>query len=346
MPPIDYILDENKVPLYFDSNKIYDDSVRTQIPTFQDLNIYKDFKIPPRAPNLFYKDFGLLFHPRLKDPKTRRPLLIKNLTEYQIRWWNAKGDIATPKANKVGLTTTSGLELFQSRLLPEEAGSDALWIAQNQRMANEHVLNLKNQIRWSKKYSQFLITRPDIELFREEKSKASVIYVGNPYDPKRPSRIIAIGGSESLAYSWKYVNRVHGSDISLLKSKDQKAFFAGLYSRLANTEGPVKFESVPNGQHGEFWNIINKSRYKKNVESSDEDFAEDPENRAGDFKVWDIPYTEAVSAGVITDAFIQKQRSRLGELLFSQLFECNFLPPGNQWYKAEWFKSERYVVGW
>ena len=344
MSPFDYTLDEKGYAVPFDANKVVDDTARAHVAAFQEQEVILDFEVP-KEPQQFYESFGLLLHPRLKDPVTKRPILIKELAPYQVRWWKEKGDVATPKSNKVGLTTTSGLELFQSRLLPEEAGFDALWVAQTARMANEHILNLKNQIRWSKRYSKFLITRPDIELFREEKSKASVIYVANPYDRKRPSRIIGIGGSESLAYSWKYINRIHGADISLLKAKEQKAFFAGLYSRVANTQGPIKFESIPNGQQGEFWNIISKSRDKR-ADVDNEELAEDPEGRAGDFKIWDIAYTEAISAGVITEEFIEKQKRRLGDLLFSQLFECNFLPPGNQWYRAEWIKSEGYGIGW
>ncbi len=338
-----YILDTLGRPIYYDPKTIVNDAVRDHVIGFQDMGVQLDFEVP-KDPQLFYESFGLMPHPRLKDLITKRPIPVEKLTPYQIRWWKERNDLATPKSNKVGLTTTSGLELFQSRLLPEEAGYDALWVAQTQRMANEHILNLKTMIRWSKNYSKFMITRPDIELFREEKSKASILYIANPYDKKRPSRIIGIGASESSAFSWKYVNRVHGADISLIKSKDQKSFFAGLYSRLANTSGIVKFESVPNGQQGEFWNIVNKSRYHIDVDNLDDDI--DPEGMASDFKVWDIPYTEGIASNVITPEFIDKQKRRLGDLLFSQTYECNFLPPGNQWYKPGWFKADNYTVGW
>lgn len=338
---IDYFLDANGNVIHYNPQTIITTVSNEFVPKMtQDPTIKLNHEVPRDAQS-FYEDFGLFPHPRLKDPNTKLPVPVKSLTEYQKRFWNERHDLAVPKSNKVGLTTISGLELFQSRILPEEAGFDALWVAQTQKMANEHLLNLKLRIRNSAEYSKFLILRPDLELFKEEKSKASMIYISNPYDYKRPSRIIAIGASEAGAFSWERVNRVHGSDIALIKSKDQKAFFAGLYSRLANTEGRVKFESIPNGQQGEFWNIVNRARYHIKTDEGDDEY----DDVINDFKVFDIPYTEATSAGVISEEFIEKQRRRLGDLVFSQTYECNFLPPGNQWYKPGWMKVEPYTVG-
>jgi hypothetical protein len=97
-------------------------------------------------------------------------------------------------------------------------------------------------------YKKYLIEKPSKDIMLEEKSKVSVAYIINPYNPKRPSRIIGIGSSINKAYSWKRINRIHMSDVSLIAGTDQKSFFGALYSRLANTHGVVKIESIPNGR--------------------------------------------------------------------------------------------------
>ncbi len=155
----------------------------------------------PRDPQEFYEDFGFLTHPRLKD-ETGKPLLVKRLTPYQYEFWRYPGNAHAIKSQKIGLTTTSLLEDFQFALLPEGAGKDILIIAQNQLLANDHIRTLKRMIYESKKYSQFLITSSE-EVFKEEKSKISMIFNKNPYNPNRNTRIIELGKYESTVWSWK-----------------------------------------------------------------------------------------------------------------------------------------------
>src|SRR5579864_5551746 len=133
----------------------------------------------PRDPQEFYADFGFLTHPRLKD-ENGQPVVVEKLAPYQLEFWAYPSNALAIKSQKIGLTTTSLMEDFQFTLLPEGAGKDVLVIAQNQLLADDHILTLKRMIYQSKKYSQFLLTTPDV--FREEKTKMSVIYVKNPYD--------------------------------------------------------------------------------------------------------------------------------------------------------------------
>lgn len=133
------------------------------------------------------------------------------------------------------MTTSFLLEDIQSRLLPEGAGYDLLVVAQNQQMADEHIRDLKNLMRNSETRAKYLIERPDKQLLREESSKVSVAYIRNPYNVKMPSRIIGLGASEKSVFSWKKVNKIHVSDVSLINVNNQREFFGGLHSRLANT---------------------------------------------------------------------------------------------------------------
>jgi len=299
--------------------------------------------VVPLDPEEFYKDFGFLTHPRLKD-ENGQPVVVEKLAPYQREFWAYKGNALAIKSQKIGLTTTSLLEDFQFTLLPEGAGKDVLVIAQNQLLADDHILTLKRMIYQSKKYSQFLVTTPDA--FREEKTKMSVIYVKNLYDTNRPSRIIALGKSEASVWSWKNVGKIHMSDVAKLEIKEQKNFFAAVYSRLANTEGIIKIETPPNGQQGEVYNIYNKSRAKiiENNGNVLDTFAEDPADNASKFRIFEYPAVEAVKAGIISREFLEQERTELGDLLFSQLYECNFLPPGNQWYNESMIYREDYGV--
>lgn len=299
--------------------------------------------VVPRDPQEFYEDFGFLTHPRLKD-ENGQPLVVEKLAPYQYQFWAYHGNALAIKSQKIGLTTTSLLEDFQFTLLPEGAGKDVLVIAQNQLLADDHILTLKRMIYQSKKYSQFLVTTPDA--FREEKTKMSVIYVKNLYDNNKPSRIIALGKSEASVWSWKNVGKIHMSDVAKLDIKEQKNFFAAVYSRLANTEGVIKIETPPNGQQGEVYNIYNKSKAKIIEEdaSVQDMLAEDPGDNASKFKIFEYSAIEAVKAGIISMEFLQQERVELGDLLFSQLYECNFLSAGNQWYTESMIHTEDYGV--
>jgi len=305
-------------------------------------NSYDDLTVP-RDPQKFYEDFGLIPHPRLKN-SNNEPIVVTKLAPYQNTFWEYLGNALAIKSQKIGLTTSSLMEDFQFTMLPEGAGKDVLVIAQNQMLANDHIRTLKYMIYRSAKYSQFLLTRSE-EAFKEEKSKVSVIFVKNPYDRKRPSRIIGLGKSESSVWSWKNVGKVHMSDVAKLDLKDQKTFFAAVYSRLANTNGVVKIETPPNGQQGEVYNIYNNSKTKTSLDQRITDtFVEDPENNASKFKVFEFTAREAVSARIISEEFLAQERRELGDLLFSQLYECNFLPPGNQWYNESMIALDDYEV--
>ncbi len=202
------------------------------VPDFEK-KLHLDFEIS-RDPQEFYKSFGYFDHDYKRDKKTNLPEKVTELTWYQKEF--AKLDYGLMlKGNKVGMTSSELLGDFQTRLLPESAGFDCLVGAAKLEIANELVMKLKTWIANSPRYSKFLVKRPDFEEFREEKSKVGVIVVRNPYNPKKKSKIMAIGNSLSSVYSRMQINRVHITDPSLLKIKKQDDYFAGLLSRLANT---------------------------------------------------------------------------------------------------------------
>ena len=297
----------------------------------------------PREPSIFYDEFGYLPHPWKRDNRGL-PTPVLQLTDYQLAFWRQEGNVICLKSNKIGLSTTSHLELFQSRLLPEEAGFDCLLVAQNQKIANMHLLDLKKIIAQSGKYSDFMIRRPDIELFKEEKTKLEALYVRNPYMPSRPSRIIALGSSAPSGFSWKHINRIHMSDISLIKKMEETEFFAALYSRLANTNGVMKIESIPSAKYGEFYRLWKAANQQEYTQLEEEVLVQDPKDFLTSFTPMELDWKVAVEHGVITQAYIDQAKKDLGEIEFGRKFECKFTEDSSQWYKEEWEHTEEYQV--
>jgi len=287
----------------------------------------------PRDPQEFYEDLGFPFE--VKD-KNGMPKRARKLTDYQIMAWKEKKNLLVVKSNKIGLTSSFLLEDIQSRLLPEEAGYDLLLSAQSDEQAFEHIKTATDILRNSRKYSQFL---------DERKSNSGTLTIKNPYNPRRSSRIIGLGSSIKAVFSWKRVNRIHMSDVSLLPLNGQKEFFGGLYSRLANTNGTIKIESIPMGQEGEVFRIYNnwmeaqgkKIKIKDSVASN---VVADPKKLSTSFKVFEYPAELAVKAGIISKEFLANQKLDLGELMYQQLYGCKFIASGNQWYKVEWFSKD------
>lgn len=269
----------------------------------------------PLDPQEFYKDFGYLLHPKTGEYKTE-------LTDYQYKIWknenNSKYRLVI-KSQKVGLSTSALLEDFQKSITTCK-GKDILIIAQTQSHANEHLRTLKNLILNSEKYRQFLITNPSELLLREEKTKVGVAYIKNPDNALQPSRIIALGSSETQVWSWKQVGHIHFSDITASKLVDDSSLFAAAFSRLANTDGTMLIETPSRRPVGKVYEIYEK--YYVNKEKSDL------------FDITIVKASEAVKAGLITSEFLKAEKERLGPL-YSQFYEAEFLSIGGNLFPYE-----------
>lgn len=303
---------------------------------------YEREYIPDNAEE-FYEDFGYLLHPWKRDAK-KRPVPVVKMTPYQLAFWTPQKNMVMLKCNKAGVSTTSHLEMFWSRLQPNEAGFDSLLIAQNQKIANMHLLDLKKLVSQSAKYNKYMIRRPDVELFKEEKTKLEVMYIRNPYKPSRPSRIIALGSSVGSGFSWKHINRIHMSDVSMIKRIEETEFFSALYSRLANTNGIIKIESIPGEKRGEFYRIWKRSQGDKTFSGlPEESLAEDTADLSSTFTPIKITYIDAMREGVISEDYINKAKRDLGPIEFARIFEAQFAEDSAQWYDEDWFKTGNYT---
>src|SRR5581483_3428976 len=158
-----------------------------------------DDKTIPLDPTEFYKDFGRFTHPRTGKP-------VAELTKYQYEAWKGifeYNKIFCLKSQKIGLTSALLLAAFQLAVLPSSVkqscrGKQILVIAQTVTHAELHLRDLRRMIADSKKYSPFLITKGGTdELFADEATKTSAIYLRNPDNPQRPTTILALGITNS-----------------------------------------------------------------------------------------------------------------------------------------------------
>jgi hypothetical protein len=298
---------------------------QNELDIFQTYDELADIQIPT-DPQKFYEDFGLFEH-----PLTRKP--VKKLTTYQYNTWKDAFNYRyrlVVKSQKVGITTSTLLEDFQKAVLPIEhplscMGKEILIIAQTADMAKEHLYTLRKMVLNSKKYAPFLISKASSLVLRDEVTKATVMYVKNPNNVHKPTRIIALSPSERSVWSWKEVKHIHMSDVAVNQSVDDSGLFGASFSRLANTNGSMIIESPPRGQRGQIWEIYQASKLKG-----------DEEHETAKFKVREISAESAVDNGLMTQEFLNQERVRLG-VLYAQYYECAFLNPYTSWYDENRF---------
>jgi hypothetical protein len=257
--------------------------------------------IPARE---FYQDFGYLIH-----PYTHRPVF--DLTDYQYAIWDSPSRYRlVVKSQKTGISTSALLEDFQKAITTCK-GQDILLIAQSQAHANEHLLTLKTLIMHSDKYRKYLMLDPSEGSFKEEKSKMSMAYFKNPDQTK--SRIIGVGMSEGIIWSWKNIAHIHMSDPTASSVKDDSPIFAAAFSRLANTNGTMLIETPPRGPHGKVFEIYQESLTKQKTKQEE-----------GQFQIFHVTAQDAVRQDVIGQEFLDEEKMRLGAL-YPQYYEAEFI---------------------
>lgn len=265
----------------------------------------------PEDPIEFYKDFGYVLHPETNEP-------IKELTPYQNQIWKSKAKTkVVVKPQKSGITTSVLLEDFQTAIT-KGRGKDILVVAQTKDMATEHLYTLKRMIVDSEKYRKYLITESKELYFREEKTKVSVIFLKNPDNPFRPTRIIAVGFSHRQLWSWKNVYRIHMSDVVTSEVVDDEPVYAAAKSRLANTNGYWVIESPPKGVNNYYYRIYDM--YKDNTDPN--------------VQVFIVDIEDAIKYKITTRDFIESERKRLG-FLFAQFYGSSFIEAQGNLFSIE-----------
>jgi hypothetical protein len=268
----------------------------------------------PKDVSEFYKDFGLLEHPLTSEP-------VQDLTSYQKEAWHDVERyryVLNIKSNKIGLSTSHLLCLFY-HMITDCIGYQALIIAQNMRMSREHLYTLHKMILNSEKYKPFLVSigDKDVNLLRGETSRVTEMFLRNPHNPNKPTRIIAIPATAGSAVSWKEVKYIMASDITMT-DKDYDQTVRGLFTRLANTQGYFIIETIPNGPQGLVYDTWLRNRTQQGT----------------DFKVREYPVLLAVEAGLITEEFLEKEKQRHGPD-YDRLYNCSFAATGGNVFNLQ-----------
>lgn len=281
----------------------------------------------PQDPDKFYPKFGLLEHDLTHKPVTK-------LAFYQSKLWQWAFKVRyrlAVKSQKIGISTSALMEDGQFAFLPptnlfSTMGYDTLVIGQDASKGKEHIGDLTTMIKASREYHDFLIEKPEPFLKRTQVTNSNMIFLRNPWNPLRPSRIIGRGSNPGGIWSYKRVKKIHMSDVAATSKKDDKELFDASFSRLAITRGTMLIESPPRGARGQLYEIYKASKLETDIEDPDHDAKEEAK-----FKVFEFPYDYAIQAGVMTEEFFIGERERLGPR-FGQYYECEFLNPFNTYY--------------
>jgi hypothetical protein len=267
--------------------------------------VYKD-------PHLFYLSFGPLIHPFTKKK-------VMELTPYQYEFWNDiikyPYNIAI-KSNKIGLSTTCLIALYQNCMLRESAGNEKLVICQTQQMAKEHLYTLRQLLLNSDTYKHTLIMRPGKYLLKDEVTKVTQLFIHNPYNPAKPTRIIGLGSSAASSVSWKNVDVIYISDITKA-STDYTEVIDGAFTRLAMSRGKFIIETIPRGPRGKIYSLWQDCLANKN-----------------DFRPHKYPVQLAIDAGLVSAEFIEEEKRRLGAF-FTEYYGAEFISVGGNVFRPE-----------
>lgn len=311
------------------------DDVNRRIASQESRPEESNLPIPPDDPQLFYKDFGLLPHPRTHEP-------VPALATYQEDIWRLGQRYKyrlVIKSQKVGITTSALLEDFW-RAITVCKGQEILIIAQSQDMANEHIRTFKSLVINSAKYAPYLITDSSDMLFKEEKTKVRQAYIRNRDNPLKPTRVIGVGAHESQVWSWKNVGHIHMSDIAAAELKDDSGLFAAAFSRLANTGGTILIETPPRGPRGKIYDIYLQSKQAQAMGEQVEGQFKIRHVYASDALAPIVEYDEngrptgRVVPGLIAPEHLEAEKVRLGRL-YPQYYEAEFIAAGGNVFLPE-----------
>lgn len=275
---------------------------------------------------------GGFAHPRDIAKKTGKRKRVMKWADYQRDIINDHHkSIVDLKNNKGGITLAI---LFRSFILlqkPEYAGGRVLFVLPVEKLGMAILLDFKHHLADSN-ISEYYITRPTGEMMREEKSNMHTIFIKNPYNPSKPSRITVMGFSEALAFSWSDVVGVHVSDPGQIKALEQENFFNGLYSRLAVSDGFFIMEGPPGkARRGHFWKVCKhvfkigdspdelEDREAKSI--GEEAIIADEDSHIMDYKGYTSNIEDSVKAGIIT-AERQAKFKRMPTDEYNRLFMC------------------------
>jgi hypothetical protein len=197
------------------------------------------------------------------------------------------------------------------------AGHEILLIAQNLNMSKNHLYTLRKLIGNSNKYRRFTIGEPTEGLLRDEVTKVTQLFLHNPRNPSQPTRVIAIPASSGNAVSWRDVKFVYISDITM-SNVDYSEILSGAFTRLANSEGYFLCETIPGDPIGPIYELWLRSKQQEDNQ----------------FWIREYPTTRAVDFGIVSQEFLDAERTRHGSL-YSKFYDAQFVASGGNVFRLE-----------
>lgn len=284
----------------------------------------QDIPLPeniPLDPHAFYSDFGYLSHPITRQS-------VAELADYQYKSWQLFLEhkrILEVKSHRVGESSKWMLVDFQLAILPttnplSTRGFDTMLLAPTKPQAVEVLRDFRRRALKSKRYSPFILDKPDEineygelstkAVLRDEKTKTAALYIRNPEDLLKPSRIIAFGADNAGSLeSWPNFKHLHISDITAVRGSYKEALDVAL-TRIGNTNGTVVIETIPGKPYGPVFEMSQRLR--------------GAEPQKGDFAYFEVTAEQAVAAGIMSKDFLESERRRLTTSDFNGLYGAQF----------------------
>ena len=299
----------------------------------------------PKTYRGFYQDFGGIYSESEHD-ENGFPVRIPELAWYQYKFAELDWGFCM-KCNKVGMTTSELLGDFFAMLQPRNAGHTCLFQASNDRIAIDLLGKLYVLILNNPKYSQFI--HPD--------TSRTKLVIRNPYNPKMPSDITAIGQGTANVYSRQKIKRVHITDPAFVTMvQHQNDFFGGLFMRLANSGGQMKIEGVPGKtKAGWFWQMCRVLYDIDDAMSENKTLAESFAQIESDFEVpatvkdvfttMKVTIDDAVTAGIIPETQRERLRMTLPPEQYKRLCMAEWAENEGAIFRGNFEESER-AAGW
>ena len=285
----------------------------------------------PNNASEFYAEIGQFINQKTKE-------VVTELAPHQIEIWNDRWlsqKRAYPKSQKIAVSTLLLMEDMHIAMT-DARGQEVIIVAQSIPKAQQHLDDLEDMFRGSKRYRSYMIEkrmfdeRDDIK--RRDQSAIGRLVVRNPDNPIMPTYIYACTITRpSSLISFKRVKHIHASDITLAEMSEElmKKAWGGLTSRLANTEGTIVFEGPLRGPHGPLYDILLPLYQKQEVAE------ELPERVAlytdSGYLVRRYTYRVGIESGMMTEKWINQARLELGPL-FAMFYEAVAYSSDKMWF--------------
>jgi hypothetical protein len=286
------------------------------------LNLPRD--IPPNL-QTFYEELGKpFFHSLTKEP-------IDKLAPLQMKLWKdhfKHNKLLILKSQKIGISSICIL-ITLWHALKDCRGMELIINAQSDEQAKTHAHDLRQMLQGSEKYRDYLIQKnfTALGLLRDEVTKIHTIWIHNPDNLKRPTKIIIVGMSPGALLSHKRVGFIWSSDMTISDHTPEQLnrVWAALLSRVANSQGPVLVECPARAPSGPVYDEYTRFMRIKDKKEKPSKYS---------FYVEIFGYELGIRDGFFTREFIESEKLRLG-VLFGTFYNADFFASGSTWYKKE-----------